>query len=63
VQGIYVGSTEMFERFASAVASTNLGPQVDRVFPFTEARAAFSHLQSSRHFGKVVISMAPAKQR
>jgi NADPH:quinone reductase-like Zn-dependent oxidoreductase len=57
VQGIYVGSTEMFTRMTAAVATNQLRPVVDRVFPFDEAPAAFAHLQSGRHFGKVVIAL------
>ena len=30
-------------------------PVVDRVFSFDEARAAYAHLASGGHFGKVVI--------
>jgi NADPH:quinone reductase-like Zn-dependent oxidoreductase len=29
---------------------------IDTVFPFEEARAAFEHLASGAHFGKVVIA-------
>jgi NADPH:quinone reductase-like Zn-dependent oxidoreductase len=28
---------------------------IDEVFPFAEARAAYEHLASGKHFGKVVI--------
>ena len=57
VQGIYVGSTEMFERMNAAISSPHLRPVIDRVFPFADARDAFAHLESGRHFGKVVISV------
>jgi NADPH:quinone reductase-like Zn-dependent oxidoreductase len=57
VQGIYVGSTEMFTRMNAAISANTLRPVIDRVFPFTEAREAFAHLESGRHFGKVVISV------
>ncbi|WP_437821891.1 zinc-binding dehydrogenase [Sorangium sp. So ce1078] len=30
-------------------------PVVDKVFAFVEARAAYEHLASAKHFGKVVI--------
>jgi NADPH:quinone reductase-like Zn-dependent oxidoreductase len=29
---------------------------IDRVFPFADAAAAYRHLQSGAHFGKVAIS-------
>ncbi|MFT4638806.1 MAG: NADPH:quinone reductase-like Zn-dependent oxidoreductase [Verrucomicrobiales bacterium] len=35
-----------------------LHPVVDRVFPFDEAVAAYDHLASGSHFGKVVIEGA-----
>ena len=55
VDGIYVGSREMFESMNRAVARTKLAPVIDRVFPFAEAPAAYRHLRSGMHFGKVVI--------
>ena len=56
VNGIYVGSREMFESLNRAVTQHKLKPVIDRVFPFAEARAAYEHLQSGTHCGKVVIS-------
>jgi NADPH:quinone reductase-like Zn-dependent oxidoreductase len=53
--GIYVGSTEMFEALVRTVDQHRLVPQVDRVFGFDEARAAYEYLGSAQHFGKVVI--------
>src|SRR5205085_6481701 len=55
VQGIYVGSREMFEAMNRAIALHQLRPVVDRVFPFAEARAALRHLESGAHFGKVCL--------
>jgi NADPH:quinone reductase-like Zn-dependent oxidoreductase len=57
VQGIYVGNTEMFQRLVKAVAATQFRPVIDRTFPFADARAAFAHLASGAHFGKIVISV------
>ena len=58
VQGIYVGSTEMFERMNVAVAEAGMRPVIDRVFEFAKAPDAFAHLESGNHFGKVVIALA-----
>lgn len=58
VQGISVGSTQMFEAMNRAIAANGLKPVIDKVFPFDEAPAAYRHLQSAVHFGKVVISLA-----
>ncbi len=57
VTGIYVGSRAMFESLNRAATQHQLKPVIDRVFPFAEARAAYEHLQSGKHFGKVVISL------
>jgi NADPH:quinone reductase-like Zn-dependent oxidoreductase len=57
LQGIYVGSREMFAAMNRAIAQAQLKPVIDRVFPFNEARAAYDYLQSSSHFGKVVIAL------
>ncbi|MEJ1931385.1 NAD(P)-dependent alcohol dehydrogenase [Nostoc sp. NIES-2111] len=56
VQGIYVGSREMFEAMNQVISQHQLQPIIDRVFPFTEAPAAYNYLKSGAHFGKVVIS-------
>jgi NADPH:quinone reductase-like Zn-dependent oxidoreductase len=55
VHGIYVGSREMFSRMLSAITQHRLKPIIDRVFPFSETVEAFRHLESARHFGKIVI--------
>ena len=47
----------MFESLNRAVTQHQLKPVIDRVFPFAEARAAYEHLQSGKHFGKVVIAI------
>jgi NADPH:quinone reductase-like Zn-dependent oxidoreductase len=55
LQGIFVGSGEMFAAMNRAITFHRLQPVIDRVFPFTEAVAALRHLESGSHFGKVVI--------
>jgi NADPH:quinone reductase-like Zn-dependent oxidoreductase len=57
VQGVIVGSRETFERMNRSVDQHKLRPVVDRVFPFAEARAAFEHMASQAHFGKIVIGI------
>jgi NADPH:quinone reductase-like Zn-dependent oxidoreductase len=57
VQGIYVGSAEMFEAMNRAIAVNKLRPVVDRVFPFAQSREAFRFIESAQHFGKIVISL------
>ncbi len=55
VQGIYVGSREMFEAMNRAIALHKLPLVVDRVFPFHEARQALKYMESGAHFGKICI--------
>jgi NADPH:quinone reductase-like Zn-dependent oxidoreductase len=57
VQGILVGHRQGFEAMNRAIAASRLHPVVDRVFPFTEVRAAFAHLASGAHFGKVCVEL------
>jgi NADPH:quinone reductase-like Zn-dependent oxidoreductase len=57
LQGISVGSMQMFEAMNRAIAVSGLKPVIDKVFAFDDAPAAYRHLQSARHLGKVVISV------
>lgn len=57
VQGVDVGSVEMFESFMRAVTRNRLQPVIDRVFLFGEAPAAYEYLASGKHFGKIVIAV------
>jgi NADPH:quinone reductase-like Zn-dependent oxidoreductase len=55
VQGIFVGSREMFESMNRAITANQLRPVVDRVFSFAEAPAALRYMESAAHFGKICI--------
>jgi NADPH:quinone reductase-like Zn-dependent oxidoreductase len=55
VQGIFVGSRFMFEAMNRAITVDGLHPVIDRVFEFEDVIAAFRHLESGSHFGKVVV--------
>jgi NADPH:quinone reductase-like Zn-dependent oxidoreductase len=57
VQGVYVGSRGHFERMNAAISAHRLEPIIDRQFSFDDAPAAYRHLESGAHFGKVVIRM------
>jgi NADPH:quinone reductase-like Zn-dependent oxidoreductase len=57
LQGIYVGSREMFEAMNRAIAHHQLKPIIDRTFAFTEAKEAYQYLKSGSHFGKIVIQL------
>ena len=55
IRGVYVGSVAMFERLVRAIERSTVEPVIDRVFAFEDSRAAYEHLASGAHFGKVVI--------
>jgi NADPH:quinone reductase-like Zn-dependent oxidoreductase len=55
LQGIHVGSRDMFADMNRAIALHGLKPAIDRVFGFDDAKAAYAHQQSGQHFGKIVI--------
>jgi NADPH:quinone reductase-like Zn-dependent oxidoreductase len=57
VQGISVGSTQMFMAMNRAIEVNGIKPVIDKVFPFAEAPAAYKHMASGAHFGKIVISV------
>jgi NADPH:quinone reductase-like Zn-dependent oxidoreductase len=56
LRGIYVGPRALFETMNQALALHKVRPVMDRIFKWQEARDAFKHLESGRHFGKIVIS-------
>lgn len=55
VQGIYVGSREMFEAMNRAIALHGMKPIIDRVFPFEQVREALEYMESGAHFGKIAL--------
>jgi NADPH:quinone reductase-like Zn-dependent oxidoreductase len=46
VQGIPVGSMQMFEALGRAMAVSGIKPVIDKIFPFDEAQAAYRHMAS-----------------
>jgi NADPH:quinone reductase-like Zn-dependent oxidoreductase len=58
LQGIHVGSRDMFATMNKAVALHRVKPAIDRVFSFADAKPAYLYQQSGKHFGKIVISFA-----
>lgn len=55
LQGVTVGSRDGFEGMVRAIECHRTRPVVDKTFRFEEAPAAFAHLKSGTHFGKVCI--------
>jgi NADPH:quinone reductase-like Zn-dependent oxidoreductase len=57
LQGVYVGSRGHFERMNAAISARGLEPVIDREFAFEDAIAAYRHIESGTHFGKVTIRL------
>ncbi len=55
VQGIYVGSREMFEDMNQAIALHKIRPICDRVFPLNSISSALEYMETGAHFGKICI--------
>lgn len=55
LQGIFVGSREMFEAMNRAIGMHKMKPVVDRVFGFAEIREALKYMESGAHFGKICL--------
>ncbi len=55
LQGIFVGSREMFEEMNRAISLAGLRPVIDRVFAFGELHEALQYMESGAHFGKICL--------
>lgn len=55
IYGIETGSREMFEEMNRFIEENQIKPVIDRTFAFDGIQAALKHLESGRHFGKIVI--------
>ena len=58
LQGIHVGSRDMFAAMNRAITHAKLKPVIDRVFDFNDAKAAYAHQSSASHLGKIVIAIS-----
>jgi NADPH:quinone reductase-like Zn-dependent oxidoreductase len=58
LSGIFVGSRAMLDAMNQAIAQAKIKPVIDKIFSFEDAPKAFRHLESSAHFGKVVIRIS-----
>ena len=57
IGGIASGSRAMLARLVRAADANKIVPVVDRSFTFADAPAAYAHLKSGTHLGKVVIAL------
>ena len=55
LNGIYVGSRDMFLAMNAAIESGGLKPVIDRRFAFPDAPDAYRCMEAAGHFGKIVI--------
>ncbi|MBA2495141.1 MAG: NAD(P)-dependent alcohol dehydrogenase [Acidobacteria bacterium] len=58
MQGIFVGSRQMFEQMNLMLCQHNhLKPVIDKVFEFNEVKDALKYMESGSHFGKIVVKV------
>jgi NADPH:quinone reductase-like Zn-dependent oxidoreductase len=55
INGICVRPVQHFERLNRFLTTYRIQPVIDTTFGFDEAPAAYQHLASVTHFGKIVI--------
>ncbi len=56
LQGINVGSREMFVRMNKAIEAANLHPVIGGIFEFAKVKEALTKIEQSSHYGKICIS-------
>jgi NADPH:quinone reductase-like Zn-dependent oxidoreductase len=57
IQGVVVGSVEMFERMIGMIEHLGIRPVIDEAFEMQDIAAALEYLRSGRHLGKVIIKV------
>ncbi|MGI8556594.1 MAG: zinc-dependent alcohol dehydrogenase family protein [Pyrinomonadaceae bacterium] len=57
MQGIFVGSRQMFEDMNRLIYQHNLKPVIDKVFGFDEVKDALKYMEAGAHFGKIVVKI------
>lgn len=57
IQGVVVGSVEMFERMIGMIDHLGIRPVIDTEFEMQDIAAALEYLKSGRHLGKVIIKV------
>ncbi|GAB4361477.1 MAG: NAD(P)-dependent alcohol dehydrogenase [Bryobacter sp.] len=58
LNGIYVGSRAMFEAMNRALVVQQIRPVIDSVYPMDQIQKALEHLESAKHFGKIVVRVS-----
>ena len=58
LQGIYVGSRQMFEDMNRMFSQyIHIKPVIDKVFDFGEVKDALKYMENGSHFGKIVVKI------
>ena len=58
LQGIYVGSRQMFEQMNLMLCQySHLKPVIDKTFGFDEVKDALKYMEAGAHFGKIVVKI------
>lgn len=57
VQGVFVGSRKCFEDLNSALALHQTRPVIDSKFAADDIVEALAHMESGKHFGKIVVTI------
>jgi NADPH:quinone reductase-like Zn-dependent oxidoreductase len=57
VQGVQVGSREMFLRMNQAITDNQLHPIVHKIYPSSAIKQALTELEQGSHYGKICISL------
>jgi|AGTN01.2.fsa_nt_gi NADPH:quinone reductase and related Zn-dependent oxidoreductases len=57
MQGVFVGSVEMYERMNAAISVHKLRPVIDQMFQVRDIVEALKYQQSGSHFGKIVVQI------
>ncbi len=57
MQGIVVGSRARLESLIRAMSRHNIKPVIDSVFALDDIAAAFHHIKSGAHIGKIVVTL------
>jgi NADPH:quinone reductase-like Zn-dependent oxidoreductase len=57
IQGIAVGSRTRFEAMNRAISAHKLRPVIDSTFKLEDSAAAFRHMKSGQHFGKIGVTL------
>lgn len=55
IQGIFVGSRQMFERMNRSIEQSGIKPVIDKTFKVDQIKEALETMESGSHFGKIVL--------